>query len=323
MTEVYPNIYQIKIPLMHSPLKELNCYMIRGESRNLVIDTGFNQPEGEAALLSALKELNFDLDNTDTFITHLHSDHSGLVCTLKTPQNKAYASKIDGDFINSLLTEEYWQDFDERNSAMGFPIEETLDYAQHPAYMYRLNKTVEFTHVEEGDVISIGDYHFTIIDMAGHTPGQVGLYEKTHKLCFCADHILTKITPNIISWDTEHDYLGIFLTNLRKVKEMQIQHLFGGHRALVPDHRIRVDELLAHHESRLNEVLEALKIGSKNVYETACYMKWDFAGGNFADFPIQQKWFAASEAFAHLQHLLFEGTITCTTSEGILIYHLP
>ena len=322
MIEIHPNIYHVKVPLMHSPLKELNCYMIRGDKRNLIIDTGFNQPEGEAILLSAIKELNFDLDHTDIFITHMHSDHSGLVCSLKTPKNQAYASKVDGALINALLTEQYWQDFDQRTILMGFPESEILDYTEHPAYMYRLKSHTEFTHIKEGDVISVGDYTFKVVDMAGHTPGQVGLYEETHKLCFCADHILAKISPNIIAWDLKNDHLGIFLTNLHKVKTMEIHHLFGGHRTVIPCHRTRIDELLAHHEVRLGEVIEALKSGSKNVYDTACFMKWDFAGGNFADFPVQQKWFAASEAFAHLQHLLFNGAVTCSEHDGILIYQL-
>jgi hypothetical protein len=30
----------------------------------------------------------------------------------------------------------------------------------------------------------------------GHSPGHIGLYERKHRLFFCGDHILDRITPN-------------------------------------------------------------------------------------------------------------------------------
>lgn len=46
---MYPNIYCNRIPLPKNPLKSLNSYIIKSPERNLIIDTGFNQPECEAA----------------------------------------------------------------------------------------------------------------------------------------------------------------------------------------------------------------------------------------------------------------------------------
>ena len=42
--ELYPGIYKIEIPLPRNPLKMLNSYCIKGESRHLLIDSGFNRP---------------------------------------------------------------------------------------------------------------------------------------------------------------------------------------------------------------------------------------------------------------------------------------
>ncbi len=41
--EVMRNIYRIPVPLPNNPLRELNCYLIRGKDRSLLIDTGFRQ----------------------------------------------------------------------------------------------------------------------------------------------------------------------------------------------------------------------------------------------------------------------------------------
>ncbi|MEA3422313.1 MAG: MBL fold metallo-hydrolase, partial [Bacillota bacterium] len=82
MKEIYEDIYQVEIPLLNNPLKAINSYFIIGEEECLVIDTGFNAPECRKALLDGLDELNIPLGNVKLFVTHLHSDHSGLAAEL-------------------------------------------------------------------------------------------------------------------------------------------------------------------------------------------------------------------------------------------------
>ena len=80
MTEMMlPNLYRIEIPLPKNPLKALNSYLIKGDGRFLIIDTGMNREECQNAMFTALEELKVDLKKTDFFITHIHADHLGLV----------------------------------------------------------------------------------------------------------------------------------------------------------------------------------------------------------------------------------------------------
>lgn len=39
--KIFENIYRIPVPLPNNPLKELNSYYLRGEDRDILIDTGF------------------------------------------------------------------------------------------------------------------------------------------------------------------------------------------------------------------------------------------------------------------------------------------
>ena len=55
--EILPDLYRIKIPLPGNPLRLLNSYVIKGEDRNLLIDTGFKMPECKEALATGLNEL--------------------------------------------------------------------------------------------------------------------------------------------------------------------------------------------------------------------------------------------------------------------------
>lgn len=74
-----PDIYEIRVELPDNPLQYLNSYVIKGKTRNLVIDTGFNRPACRASLCAGLHALDIDLQKTDLFLTHLHADHTGLV----------------------------------------------------------------------------------------------------------------------------------------------------------------------------------------------------------------------------------------------------
>jgi len=160
------------------------------------------------------------------------------------------------------------------------------------------------------------------VDLAGHSPGQMGLYEKEKGWFFVGDHILGKITPNITHWRDEFDALGTYMKNLKKVRAMEVTRLLSAHRFLVDDHRERVDQLLAHHDRRLAEVMRLLGEGRETAFDVAAGMTWDFGGGVFLNFPLTQQWFAAGEAMAHLEHLRHTGKVT-RTEEGVLLkYHL-
>jgi len=88
--ELLPDLYRVEVPLPRSPLKALNSYIIKGNGRFLIVDTGMNREECLIPMRSALEKLNIDLEKTDFFITHLHADHSGLVGKLSTDSSKVY-----------------------------------------------------------------------------------------------------------------------------------------------------------------------------------------------------------------------------------------
>lgn len=309
MNEIYKNIYQIDVTLPKSPLKLLHSYIIRGEDRNLIIDTGFNDPKCKDDLFRALYELGIDLDYTDIFLTHSHADHSGLVCSLLTGKNKVYCSDIDGTIMNEILSDRLKDMVNINLDISSTPAERRLDYKNHPAMVFIMDKVIDYTPVSEGDVIEVGEYKFKVIDLPGHTQGQCGLYEENHKILFCGDHILNKITPNIIFWNFEEDSLQIYKNSLEKVRNMDVKHLYSAHRDVIENHVKRIDEILLHHEKRLKEIVDFIDEERKTAYEIAQAITWDFGDGDFKKFGVQQVWFAVSEVLAHLEHLRHKGIL--------------
>ncbi len=320
MTEqVYPHIYRLEIPLPDNPLKAIHVHLIRGDGRNLIIDTGFNLPEGKAAILQALTALNMPPEKTGLLITHLHSDHCGLAAAFAAEGMTVWAGAVDGSLINAMATEAYWERFIALNTLMGLQ-DDGITYQQHPGYKYCPKEPVDFHLLREGDRLDLGSFCFTVLDIPGHTPGHIGLYDPDKRLLFSGDHILDRITPNIAFWGFEQDILAVYLQSLEKVRRLPVDLCFSSHRNLLTDPVRRIDELKAHHAKRLAEIMGILAQGPRTVRQTAAAMHWDLRVSDWEAFPANQKWFAAGEALSHLEHLTASGRAERTETDGVLLY---
>ncbi len=321
MREVYKNIFLEELLLPNNPLKYLNFFIIKGKDRSMVVDCGFNIEETRERMLEIFEKHSLDFNNTILYLTHLHSDHVGLSSFLQERGVEVYISKIDGDIVNS--PDQQWAKVYENAMFQGLA-EDNFKIEEHPGYKYAITDRLEYTEAVVGEYIDIGDFRFEIIDLSGHTPGMTGLYEREHKILFCGDHILFKITPNITFWGFEYgDSLGTYLGNLDKVYDMDIEHLFSSHRALLSDHRKRIDELKLHHEKRLEEVRKALNMKEySSVRDVTKNMHWEIKSRNFDEFPQSQKSFATGEAHAHLEHLRNLGEVDYIQKDEKLYYYL-
>lgn len=319
ITELYPNIYKNEIPLPKNPLKAINSYIIVSESRNLIIDTGFNTVECQTELMKGLEELNIDLTKTDLLLTHMHTDHSGLAPFLKKRGVQVvYFSQIDAEILNQTYERDIF--FKSLHQLLGFDSNSSITFGKE--FGTRRTGPLEFSPLFEGNKVVIGEYSFEVVDIPGHTPGHIGLYERNHKLFFCGDHILDEITPNITFWGFEQDILATYFKSLNKVYEYEIDYLFTAHRKIIRDHQKRITELLGHHEQRLKEILGILRDGSKTPVEMAAAMHWDLSHKQWADFPSSQKWFASGEALSHLEHLVHTGLVERMDKAEVLLYGL-
>ena len=319
--EVYSDIFKLEIPLHNNPLRSVNSYIIKSEDRSLIIDTGFNSEECRQAFRSGIQELGISLDKADLLVTHLHSDHCGLAAALNREGVPVYAGEIDGRMINEMAGIQFWNNFESYKRA--FDLEkDNVSFHNHPGYRYCPKEPVKFRTVREGDRIDAGRYSFKVIDIPGHTPGHIGLYEEKHRLFFCGDHILDRITPNIAFWGFGQDILAVYFGSLRKVYEYDIDYLLTAHRNIIKDHRSRINEILAHHHMRLSEIEAIIRYKPATVRDTAASMHWELKYGRWEDFPSPQKWFAAGEAMSHLEHLYMTGKAERSEIEDKLHYKL-
>ena len=319
--EVAKNIYTFEVTLPKNPLKALNVYVIKGEDRTVIFDTGFNTEESKVDLLDGLEALDLKVEDVEVVLTHLHSDHVGLVNVFADAGCKIYTGKVDGKLINGMVTNEYWESLESMVPLYGMEKDEILT-KENPGYKHRLSETIDYIELEIGDFFEVGDYRFEILDLSGHTPGHLGFYDKEAKIILSADTILDPITPNITFWGFEYpDILNTYVETLYRLQELEIDQALATHRKIIINHKERIDELVLHHDERLQEILDAMNGEDEyTVRDISANISWRIRADNWEEFPKSQKWFATGETMAHLHRLENTNCVTMEKRDGVLYF---
>lgn len=322
ITKISESLYSFPVALPDNPLKWLNAYFFdgNGKGRNLLVDTGFNNPQCLAALTGALSELKADPSDTDVFLTHLHSDHTGNAAELQAMGCRI----IMGERDYEILVNEDWMASRTRALNEGMSREMlSLIFDCNPATIYAPDEFSAFT-VSGGSVLKYGGYRLECICTPGHTPGHMCLYDRSRGLFLSGDHILFDISPNITCWTGAADSLGNYLESLKLVETLDVKTVLPGHRSCGSITLAeRAQQLLSHHERRLDELERIIKEQpGLSAYELTGRLRWRIHAKSWDDFPPAQKWFAMGEAMAHLDYLLVRGRIRCGTdpTSGFRIY---
>jgi glyoxylase-like metal-dependent hydrolase (beta-lactamase superfamily II) len=174
----------------------------------------------------------------------------------------------------------------------------------------------------QGEMNPVGDSgRLQAILTPGHTPGHICVYDRENKLFFSGDHILVEITPHISpSHLTSHDQLGQYLEALRKVQPLDVKLVLPAHERPFTHFSRRVDELLAHHDHRLGEVVTAMSDRVVTPWDIARQVKWNV--GQWTDMDATNRVLAVRETLAHIQLLEHRGLVVRVERDGPTGYKL-
>ena len=202
--------------------------------------------------------------------------------------------------VNSGNREEMFNRAAEFYKTNGFPQDE-IDkvMVSHPGLTYSSKKKLDYHVLIDGDTFEFDDYWFHVLETPGHSPGHLCLYEPDKKILIAGDTILFDITPNISTWIGFSDPLKTYLNSLDRLYHLDVDIVLPGHRSILGDHRKRIDEIKAHHDARLNEVLYALESRDKNAYQIAACINWDIHYSTWESFPPVPKIFAIGSAVVY------------------------
>jgi hypothetical protein len=82
----------------------------------------------------------------------------------------------------------------------------------------------------------------------------------------------------------------------------------------------RVDELVAHHGARLDEVEKAVRAGAVTAFDSASQLRWTRREKRVDELDPFNQMLAIAETAAHLELLAAQERITAETSEGLRRY---
>jgi glyoxylase-like metal-dependent hydrolase (beta-lactamase superfamily II) len=313
--DVAPGIRWLRLPLPYR-LDHVNVYLIENDGGWTALDTGLGTDECKAAWETALAGPLKDQPLKSLIVSHFHPDHVGLAGWL-CQQHGLDLTMPRPEYLHSLMLqwapanfgEEVFRPFYQRHGLSAEATEIVLSRGHE--YLTRTTGVPASYHrIKHGDTLTVGHRTFQVLTGGGHSLEQAMLYRPEEQLFLAADQVIARISPNVSVHPMEPDLdaLGIYLGSLRAIKTNVAPDVLvlPGHG--LPFHGLhqRVDELIAHHADRCNDIAMGCKDTPLSVAEIVPHV---FTRA----LDAHQTGFAFGEVLAHVNHMLARGELQLET----------
>jgi glyoxylase-like metal-dependent hydrolase (beta-lactamase superfamily II) len=172
--------------------------------------------------------------------------------------------------------------------------------------------------------VPVGTRQLDVVETPGHTRGHVVFHDVDARLLFAGDHVLPTITPSIgFEPVLSPDPLGNFLGSLATVRARPDAVLLPAHGSVTPSAHARIDELIAHHDQRLDETFAAVAAGAVSAWEVAGRLRWTRRGRSIDELDPFNQMLAVAETAAHLELLSSQGRLLDKDVDGVRCYTSP
>jgi glyoxylase-like metal-dependent hydrolase (beta-lactamase superfamily II) len=318
LTALGDGITQFRLPMTGTPLGHVNSYLVEDDDGPTLVDCGWKADDVVAALETGLRERGLGLSDVRRLtVTHHHFDHYGLAGTLlRAGVPELAMHQRDWDVARDHLPDAAAFDAEsdrwlERN---GYPVEPS---AADDFYAQRTELTEPTRTLADGERIG----RLRALWTPGHTPGHLCFIDERSGRMLTGDHVLDPVTPHVGIWiDGRGDPLGDYLASLRKVAASGLTRALPAHGEPFDDLGRRVGELIAHHERREQQILDALAAAAATAAAIAHRLPWTRRKTPFVDLGEWHQQFAVAETLAHLEHLRTRGEAVRETRGDRLVY---
>jgi glyoxylase-like metal-dependent hydrolase (beta-lactamase superfamily II) len=318
--EVADGIFRIPLPLPHDGLKAVNAYLWRGDEGDLLIDCGWVHPLSWQVLISSLTRFGSGVKSIrHLFATHVHGDHLGAAGQIRE-EGGAFVTLGLGDRETAQIlatdpglarsrTRELLLRHGAHSVVQALDQEAALNPGSPPL------SPLPDLFIDGGE-LRFQDRELEVLPTPGHTRGHLCLWDKSSQILFSGDHVLPHITPSI---GVEVPLGGLpllhFLRSLERVRELPARLVLPAHGPTFRDLTDRVDQLLKHHEDRLELCRESVESGARTAMAVAQAVPWTRRGRRFADLDTFNQMLAINETVAHLELLVERGKLLSVLSD--------
>lgn len=222
-----PDIWAFREP-KHN--QDVLCYFIKGQTQNVLIDTGL----GLANLKDALEEITPDQETT-VLLTHSHWDHIGganLFPKVAIFNNPYEESRLNKGWLPSEM-----YGFETEDFAVPVPNNFSPGIFQVPGIS-------DFTTFQDGQEIDLGNEHLLVIHTPGHTPGSVCFFLEKSRLLFSGDTLYPG--PEYLYLpESNFEHYKQSLNKLLEITHGLPKRIFPGHNAFSAEPLLLQRHLLA------------------------------------------------------------------------------
>jgi glyoxylase-like metal-dependent hydrolase (beta-lactamase superfamily II) len=323
---VSPGVHRMPLPLPMDGLRAVNVYVLETESGLTCIDAGWAVDASRKAFEEGLRSIGHAVTDVTRFlVTHAHRDHYTQAVTVRRELGRATIELGLGEKPTlDLLNGPEYGDAD--------PIVDRLVLAGAHDVAAGWHDMFDGADVDTGlwappdawvegeQVIEVGERRLRAVPTPGHTAGHFVFADEEAGLLFAGDHVLPTITPSIgFTVPPVDQPLRDFMESLAKVRALPDLQILPAHGPVAPSSHERVDELLVHHEKRLDLSLAALASGPLTGHDVAQHLPWTRHDHEFVALDIFSQGMAAMETKAHLELLVARGQATREdTPEGVV-----
>jgi glyoxylase-like metal-dependent hydrolase (beta-lactamase superfamily II) len=308
--EEAPGVYRIPLPLPGDYLKAVNVYAVLDGDQLVMIDGGQSLPGSQPALEQALTQIGFGLrDIREFLVTHIHRDHYthaiAIRRSLGTRVSLGEGERVAIETLRGLRESPDLAALLDAGAAGLVPQlsdwerREMGDYEDPDGWL------------TDGSKLPLQTRQLRVIATPGHTRGHVVYHDPDANVLFAGDHVLPHITPSIgveIPRNRlPNSPLRAYLGSLQLVKALPDARLLPAHGPAGGSSHARIDELLAHHERRLEQTAAALDRGASTGYEVAQILTWTRRERSLSDLDLFNQVLAIHETMAHLAVLTERG----------------
>ncbi len=319
--KITEDLYWARIPLPFR-LDHVNVFAIKSIDGLVLIDTGINNEETKRNWDSILKNLPTKYEISKIVISHHHPDHIGLSKYLSEKLKvEVYAPKKEvsrAKKIINLSDDEYGYLLSKSYKEFGFS-ENVIIKSKNRGNFYKgmIKELPKINELKENFCIITKEGSWSARYDTGHSPSQLSLFDKERKLYLCFDFLLPRISPNISVGieDNEFNILEDYYKYLNSISSD-----FSSDWIVIPGHEFpyydpakRANNLIKHHNSRLDLILSEIKNTELTILD-AMEILFDKVNNSHDIF------FASCETKAHINYLLSVNKIILDKSKSVYKY---
>lgn len=325
---VAEGVHRIPLPLPNDGLRAVNVYAVDTDSGLTLIDGGWAIPEARTLLERSLREAGYGWGEIRRcLVTHVHRDHYTLAVVIRREVGARIALGL-GD--RPSLEHAMGGMRDPSTSSTVQALRSTgadrladawtaaLVAGDHDAGSWELPDL----WWEEDRSVDLGSRTLEVVHTPGHTRGHVVYADDATGLLFSGDHVLPTITPSVgfEALLAPHP-LSDFMASLTKVRSRPDALLLPAHGPVAPSAHARCEELLDHHEVRLDQCLAALPADAspRTALDAAGLLPWTRHEHALSDLDDFNAVLAVLETRAHLE-VLVARDCAVRADDGVVTY---